>query len=424
MATNNKTSQDLFNKTKKYLFNSKELLPRVIQKGSGSYLWDIDNHKILDLNAGQFCSIFGNSQANINTVMQRQVQKILHTSTQMITPEVLIAAQKMASICQKMNGKVIFLSTGSEAVECALRFTKHIKNKEGFICFDTGYHGLTLGSQSVTFGGMWAKPKIDSIYIINVPIFHKKSKDKSSVLIKKSIQEIDHLIKTNKDKIAGLIMEPVISIGGMNFLPKEYCEAVYKLCKKYKILLIYDECQTGMGRTGKWFCYQHYNIIPDILVTAKGLGAGFPVSAVIFNGSVIDEDKIKISQYSSHQNDPLSAVIVSEVIKVINQNNLLTSIKDKGEYFLLKLNQLSRKHQFIKYPRGKGLMLGFNIYQKGIKSYRAIGKQFTDDLLKEGVLLQSTCQGEVYRILPNYFISKFDIDYFIKKLELVIKKYK
>jgi 4-aminobutyrate aminotransferase-like enzyme len=165
----------------KYLFSGIETIPNIINKGKGSFIWDVDGNKILDLNAGQFCSIFGHSWPPLRKVVDKQLNKICHTSTQVVTPEVLIASKKVSKICKNMNGKVIFLSTGSEAVECALRFAKHIKHKSGFVCFDNGYHGLTLGSQSVTFGGKWAFPEINSIDFITAPVFHRSEEHTSEL---------------------------------------------------------------------------------------------------------------------------------------------------------------------------------------------------------------------------------------------------
>lgn len=405
----------------KYLFDCIEFLPNIIVRGSGSYVYDVSGNKLLDLNAGQFCSVFGHSWPNLERVMSRQLKKVCHTSTRIITPEILTAAKDVYDICEGMTAKTLFLSTGSEAVECAIRYAKHIKNKDGLVCFKTGYHGLSLGSQSVTFGGEWALPKVNHIHSINAPIFHEISSRETRLVIKKSLNELEIILQKNIDHIAGFIMEPIISVGGMNFLPKDYCEGIYKLCKKYDVLLILDECQTGVGRTGKWFGYQHFQIKPDILVSAKAIGAGFPVSMVVFNSSTINLEGTIINHYSSHQNDPISAVIVSEVIKEIENKNLLLKITEKGSYFLTLLSDLCSKYDFIRYPRGKGLMLGFDIYKDGIISYRDIGNRFTQLMLDEGIILQGTSQGKTYRLLPNYYITIPEIKSFMTKLELVVK---
>lgn len=416
-------SKEISQRYNKYLFATKELIPNVIKRGKGSYVWDLDENKILDLNAGQFCSIFGHAYSEMKQIISEQIDKIVHTSTRVITPEVLVAAEKVSGICSRMNGKVIFLSTGSEAVECALRFAKHIKSKKGIICLETGYHGLTLGSQSVTYGGRWAVPEVDSVKSIPVPIFHEMDKKSSMNSVKTILHDLEEFLKTHKDNFAALIMEPIVSVGGMTILSKEYCEGIYRLCKKYEILLIYDECQTGLGRTGKWFNFQHYNIIPDILIAAKGLGDGFPVSMVVFNADTIDEGQIGILQYSSHQNDPLSGVIVTKVIEVIREKKLFDRINSSGKYLLSKLEYLDATYDFIKYPRGTGLMIGFDIYKLGIQDYRKLGNQFSKDMLDNGVMMQSTCQGRVYRLLPNYFVSKSEIDFFVTVLESVVQKY-
>lgn len=419
---NRSKSKNLFKKFNKYIFSGVNPLPNIIKYGKGSYVVDVDNNNLLDLNAGQFCSIFGHAWPKIDKIITAQSKKIFHTGTNTISQEVLFAAKEISKICIEMDGRAIFLSTGSEAVECALRFAKSIKKKNGFVCFKNGYHGLSLGSQSVTFGGNWALPKVDLIYSLDVPVFHELSIQQTKIAVKKSLNNLERLLILHIENIAGLIMEPVISVGGMNFLTQEYCDGIYSLCKKYNVFLLYDECQTGIGRTGKWFNYQHTNTVPDILISAKAIGLGFPVSIVVFNNSTVDLNLANINHFSSHQNDPISAAIAIEVIKEIREKKLLKKVEKIGKYFLNKLIYLSNECDFIKNPRGKGLMLGFDIYLKNTTSYTELSKLFLDNLLEEGVMLQSTSHGKTYRLLPNYLVSRKEIDFFIEKLLIVSNK--
>lgn len=418
-----KKSQALVKRYDKYIFTGVNLLPNIIESGQGSFVTDVDGNKILDLNAGQFCSIFGHSWPKLNQVFKSQSNKILHTGTNTVTTDLFFAAKEMAEISQEMHSKVIFLSTGAEAIECALRFAKSIKKKNGFACFDNGYHGLSLGSQSVTFGGQWSLPKVEMVYSVKTPLFHELEAQEVKKEVAGSLAEIEKIFHDNHQNIAGFIMEPVISVGGMIFLPKEYCEGIYDLCRKYDIFLVYDECQTGVGRTGKWFSYQHTKVIPDFLVSAKALGAGMPVSCVMFNAQTVDFGNTSVNHFSSHQNDPISAAISLAVINEIRSQKLLKKISKKGDYFLKKLQALSKKYDFIKSPRGQGLMLGFDIYQPGLNSYVEIGQKFAQDLLEKGVMLQSTCHGKTYRLLPNYLVKIKEIDFFIDQLEKSVKNF-
>jgi 4-aminobutyrate aminotransferase-like enzyme len=420
---NRSKSVQLMSEYGDYVFGGVDLLPNVIASGQGSFVTDVDGNKLLDLNAGQFCCIFGHSWPKMDAIIRKQLGTIGHTGTNTVSQDVLVAAKALSERCPGMSGKVIFLSTGAEAVECAMRFAKGVKKRNGFVCFKNGYHGLSLGSQSVTFGGQWALPVVDQIHSIAVPCFHELDEAALAAAMDASIEELQRLLASHGEEIAGLILEPIISVGGMIYLPDSYCERISDLCKKHDIFLVYDECQTGMGRTGTWFCYEHSKVIPDILVSAKAVGAGFPVSMVVFNGKTVDLKATSLGHYSSHQNDPLSAGIVTGVIEEIENGRLLEAVQDKGAYLLGKLVELSGKYSFIKKPRGRGLMLGFDIDRPGLTSYRQLGKEFLDRLLENGVMLQATSQGKTYRLLPNYLVSREEIDFLVAVLEKVIKEF-
>ncbi len=404
-----------------HVFNCIERSPMVLTRAKGAYVWDTNDTKYLDLNAGQFCAVLGHTPKSIQKVAARQLKSIAHTSTRTITPAVQQAAEAIWSICPEMKPQSLFLSTGSEAIEAALRYAKHLTGKSEMICFDNGYHGLSLGSQSVTYGGAWATPMVAGVHSITAPIFHELSPGAAKKETTQKLNELEQLLINHADTIAGLIMEPIISVGGMNFLSKEYCQGIARLCRKYGVLLLYDECQTGVGRTGTWFAYQQLGVVPDILITAKALGAGFPVSLVAFAQSVIDQADITINHFSSHQNDPLPCAVVVAVVAEIQQKKLLARVTRIGAYFLDQLEQLSTRNPLLRYPRGQGLMLGFDLHQDGLTSYRELGAQFGAQLTKAGMLLQSTSQGKTYRILPSYYLTKREIDWSIKTLESALR---
>ncbi|HYF84137.1 MAG TPA: aspartate aminotransferase family protein [Clostridia bacterium] len=417
----NNNSIELFKEYKDYLFPATDFLPRIIDRSEGSYVYDVDGNKILDLNAGQFCSILGHNNEGLKKIINLQMDKIYHTSTAVISPEVLIAAKKVSDICYGLKGKVLFLSTGSEAVECALRYAKHITKKDGVICFDRAYHGLSLGSQSVTYGGIWSLPRISNVYSVTTPDLHEKSGDYEKI-IETYVNEVSQIVSKFSNEIAAFIAEPIVSVGGMIFPPKEYFKQVYEICKKNNIIFIFDESQTGFGRTGKWFGYQSFDFTPDIIVGSKGMGLGYPVSMVLFNDEILMNTKISISHFSSHQNDPLAAALVSYVIDYINENNLLNRVTQYGQKLLTKLINLSEKCTLIKNPRGLGLMIGFDVYKDGWSEYKEKSKDLITRLLDYGIMLQSSNQFKTYRLLPNYLITDEEIDYFINGLEKALRE--
>lgn len=406
---------------KKYLFKATNFIEPIIVKGKGSYVWDTEDKKYLDLNSGQFCLIFGHNYTKFNRIVNEQLKKIHHTNTLTLSQNIIEAAEKIAKINKGNLTKTIFLSTGSEANECAIRYARFITGKKIVVSLDKGYHGLTLASQNATMSGVWARPEVKSLYIKTPDIYHNENLNISEdELINECIDELEKCIKNNYSEIAAFIMEPVIGVGGMFELPKRYIQKIRELCSKYQIILIFDECQSGYGRTGKWFAYEYFDVIPDIVTTAKAMGMGFPVSAVTFSQEIAKKIEGKITHFSSHQNEPLSAAIVNFVIEEIEEKKLLEKNIQTGKYLLNKLKKISEKYNLIKNPRGLGLMCGFDLSEEIIKENKKIISNFPKLLEKEGVLIQAVRQGRTFRIMPNYLIKKVEIDDFIKKLEKVL----
>ncbi|OFL80723.1 MULTISPECIES: class-III pyridoxal-phosphate-dependent aminotransferase [Fusobacterium] len=386
----------------------------IIKLAKGSWIISNENKEYLDMNCGQFCSILGHSNEFLIEAITRNGNNIQHTNSSMISIEILEAAEKLNKISGNMDAKSIFLTTGSEAVEFALRYGKNLKQKTGIVCFDKGYHGLTYGSQTITYSGKYAYPQINNIFSIKIP---------NTENMLQCLKKLEELLEKESHKIALMILEPIVSVGGMLFPPKEYFLEVEKLCKKYDIFLVFDESQTGIGRTGEWFYFQEIGCTPDILILSKGLGGGYPVSAVLFKNEIIPEKGFNITHYSSHQNDPFLGSIVNYIITCIDKELLLEKIKEKGKYFLNELQILAEKYPVIDSPRGKGLILGFDLKVNNIKNYREISKIFLKEIEKRGVILQATNGGQTIRFLPSYLIKYQEIKKCIIELEYVLKNF-
>ena len=416
-------SRKIMKEYKEYVFKATEFLEPIIERGEGSYVWDIDGNKYLDINSGQFCVVFGHTYKPFLDEINRQMEKIIHTNTMTLTSEVFEAAKELASINDGDLKKSIFLSTGAEANECAIRYAKFLTRKNKIISFSKGYHGLTLGTQSITMGGIWARPRIDGCIDIETPdLLYPSDNKNSDEFYKQCIEDLKLKINQNQDEIAAIIVEPILGTAGIVIPPQDYFKTLRKLCDDNNILLIFDECQTGFGRTGKWFCYQHFGIIPDILVTAKAIGMGLPVSAVTFRQSVIEEFEGSITHFSSHQNDPLAASIVKFVIQHIRDNDLLTQINEKGQYLINKLIEVSKENRLIVNPRGMGLMIGFELPLDLVKDDRHLTYELINRMQDNGVLLQAVRRGATFRILPNFLVTYEEIDYFIEMLRKSINQ--
>lgn len=400
---------------RKYLFEATCYCDPIIINGEGSFVWDTDGNKYLDLNAGQFCLCLGHNNKEFNKIVSEQLNKIYHTNTATLTPEIFEAAKLMSFINNDLITKTMFLSTGSEANEAAIRYAKFYSKKNGVLSIDKGYHGLTLGSQGATMGGKWALPFVPSTYSVTTPDYYHCDKSISQEeFIQSCIYELQSCIEKHYNEIGVMIIEPIIGVGGMVEIPYEYLQAARKLCSEYNIVLIFDECQCGFGRSGSWFVYQKANVIPDILVTAKAMGQGFPVSAITMKESIANKVENKLTHFSSHQNDPLAAVVVTYVINEIINKDLLRSNQEKGAYLLKTINEISSKTEILINPRGFGLMAAFDIDDTVITDYRKFSMLFSKELEKEGVLIQAIRQGRTFRVMPNYLVANSEIDFFKK----------
>ena len=287
---------------------------------------------------------------------------------------------------------------------------------DGVISFSVGYHGLTLGAQTVTYAGIHAKPWIKEAYSIETPKNLTGNDDYSRQIVK--------LATLCKEKEIGcVILEPIVSVGGMYVQTKEFLEQVKIICEENDVILIYDECQTGFGRTGKWFGYQEIGVVPHVMVTAKGFGLGYPISMVSVDSKYVDGYP-PLVHFSSHQNDPFSAMVVDFGIEYIIEKNLLPYVKTTGTYFYDKLEKLHNINEYFSKPRGKGLMLGCDLQIESIDDYRKISADFREYLLLEyNLMIQATNGGRTLRFLPSYEISRDEINKVVDILDVASRNF-
>lgn len=389
--------------------------PAIMERGKGSYVYDTEGKAYLDLNSGQFCTVLGHCNEEILKSVQSSMVQLSHTGSNILAKPVLECADKMHQLSGEMKAYSILLSTGAEGVEFAIRYGKYLKGKSGVICFEKGYHGLTLGTQSVTFAGKFAVPTVDGIWSVPVPDTFAVREE-----LENMIRQFEALAEKVHQKTALVLMEPVVSVGGMLFPDAWYFQQVRRICDKYDLLLVFDESQTGFGRLGTWFAYQQLEVVPDIVVLAKGVGQGYPVSMVLFREEIVPKEGFGMTHYSSHQNDAFAASIVNAGIEYIDKNQVLKQVQEKGEYFLESLQKLVLRNSHIIKARGKGLMLGAELYFEGVKNYRNIYHAIYTEMMHRGVMIQGTNGGMTLRFLPDYLIEKTDIDLALDTLDQVL----
>jgi 2,2-dialkylglycine decarboxylase (pyruvate) len=421
-----KTSLELWEKYGNYLMMAMPYADELIVEAKGCVLKDADGNEILDLAAGQFCAILGHNHPKLIDKLTEQMRKVLHIGTQFLSPIVLEAAAKFAEIAPGRLEKSLFLSTGTEANECAISIAKMYTHKTGVVGFSRGYYGLSLATKSLStiFTGRERHgdtPRVPSSYQLLTPYcfrcpINAHYPDCDLQCLKTSIENS----VGGSDNLAAILIEPIVSAGGMIVPPPGYLKALKAFAEERGALLIVDEAQTGFGRTGKWFAIEHHDVEPDILVVSKSAGGGFPVSGLITRAEIADAvAKEGFVHLASHQSDPVAAAAVAALIDIIREEELVEAAEKNGGYFLDCLRGLQAKHPVVADVRGQGLMLGMELADPENPQHdnQELALAMVALCKRKGVHLTFTYFEPVLRFIPPLTITRVEIDRAISVLD-------
>jgi acetylornithine/N-succinyldiaminopimelate aminotransferase len=392
-----KKAQDL---EKKYVMQTYAKFPVLFTKGKGVKLISVEGKEYLDLLSAISVTSLGHCHPKVVCAIRNQARKLIQTSNLYYT----IPQIKLAEMLAKLSGldKVFFTNSGAEANEAAIKLArKYSRDNFGaeryeIISMHGAFHGRTLGSLSAT-----PKEKIQKDFEPLVPGFkYVKFND---------IQELKSAVN---EKTCAIMLEAIQGESGVNPVNDEYLKAVRALCTEKNILLIMDEIQCGLGRTGKMFAYEHYGVKPDIVTVSKSLANGLPL------GACIASDKAAMSFSAGTHGTTFGGgnVICAAAIAVLNEikkAKILGNVTEMGAYFMEKLNGLKAKYSFLKEVRGKGLMIGVELTING--------RDIVTGMLNEGVIINCT-NDTVLRFLPPFIITKKHIDHAVKALDMILEK--
>ncbi len=383
---------------KTYHFNNYGRFPITMSHGKGCSLWDTEGNEYLDGLAGIGVCSLGHSHPDITKTICEQANKIMHVSNFFTTePNAMLSEL----IC-KLSGmdRVFFCNSGAEAIEGAVKIARKYNFMNGrenceVISLENAFHGRTLAT--ITMG----KKKYQEGFGPLPTGFNKAN-----------FNDFEDLKSKINDKTGAIIIEPIQGEGGVYVADVEYLKQVRELCDKNNMLLIFDEVQCGVGRAGYLYAFQEYSVKPDILCSAKGIAAGFPMGAVMASQKVAN--CIEPGNHgTTFGGNPLACAVALTTLQIISNNNFLDEIKDKSQYFISRLNkELSQFKEFVE-VRGKGLIIGV---QLNIPSRPVVLK-----MLEKGVIVNSTADS-VIRILPPLIISKAEIDRIVEVLIISLKE--
>ncbi len=374
-----------------YLGNLYQKFPVTIEKGLGSHVWDINNKEYIDCMGGYGVALVGHRNERVVNAIKAQIGRILtvHSSFYNKTREEFL--ENLIKVAPKGLSQVHLNNSGAESVEAAIKFARKFSGKKGMVAMKGSYHGKSMGALSLTFN-----PKYRESF---QPLVEKVSFS--------SYGNIDELRATVDKDTAFVILEPIQGESGIHVPPDGFLQDVRKLCDENKILLIFDEIQSGLGRTGSMWASNHWETVPDIMCVAKGIAGGVPMGVTLVRPDILSVMK-KGEHSSTFGGNPLSCATGTATIQALTQDGLIENAKNMGQKFRQGLEELKSKHKIIREVRGKGLMIGVEL------------KFEVKDILMEGIkngLLLLYSGRNILRFLPPLVISEEDITKTLKILD-------
>jgi LysW-gamma-L-lysine/LysW-L-ornithine aminotransferase len=377
-----------------FMGNLYQRFPVTIEKGEGSHVWDVDGKEYIDCMGGYGVALVGHKNKRVNDAIREQIDKIItvHSSLYNKTREEFLAL--LIGLAPKGLTQVHLNNSGAEAIEAAMKFARKFTGKKSMVAMKGSYHGKSFGALSLTFNPKYRKPF--------APLVEKVSFA--------SYGDIESLRSVIDEDTAFVILEPIQGESGIIVAPEGFLQEVRKICDEKGILLIFDEIQAGLGRTGRLWACDHWNTAPDILCLAKGIAGGVPMGATLVRPDIL-ASMSKGEHSSTFGGNPISCAAGIAALKAITEDGLIENSEKMGKLFMEGLEKLKEKHSTIREIRGKGLMIGIEM--------KFEIKDILMELIKKGVLMLYSGRN-IIRILPPLVISEDDVTKVLHALDSVL----
>ena len=379
-----------------FMGNIYQRFPVTIERGLGAHVWDVNGKEYIDCMGGYGVALVGHCNPRVVKAIKEQLDKIItvHSSLYNKTREEFL--EKLIKIAPKNLSQVYLNNSGAEAVEAAIKFARKFTGKKKMVAMNGSYHGKSLGALSITFNQKYRKafePLVDTVNF-------------------SSYGDIEALRSAVDSDTAMVILEPIQGESGINVPPDGFLQQVRKLCDEKGIVLVFDEIQAGLGRTGKMWASQHWDTVPDIMCLAKGIAGGVPMGATLVRPDILATIS-KGEQSSTFGGNPLSCAAGIGAIDALVEDKLVENAEKNGKIFRDGLERLKEKHKIIREVRGKGLMIGVEM------------KFEVKDILFDGIannLLLLYSGKNILRLLPPLVISESDINKALETLDIILTK--
>lgn len=392
--------------------------PFVMDHGRGTQVWDVDGNRFLDFAAGIAVAATGHSHPKVVEAIKKQVDKFIHISSDFYHPKWVELAERIDEIAPFQEDAVSFMTnSGTESVEAAIKLARYSTGRGEFIGFLGGFHGRTLGAVSFTaskphyhkgfyplMNGVVHAPFPDPYHpLLNV----QPGVDYGETVVRYIEEEIFGKI-VPAEEVAGVLVEPIQGEGGYVIPTPGFFPALRELCDRHGILLIADEVQAGIGRTGKWWSIEHFGVEPDIVCSAKGIASGVPLGVMFARRSIVDWPKG--SHGNTYGGNPIACVAALATLDLVRDEYMENAVC-VGEYILDALQEIQARHPSIGQVRGKGLMIGVEFVKDQLthKADEALRDRVVDYAFRRGLLMLG-CGKSVIRISPPLCLTKDEAD--------------
>jgi 4-aminobutyrate aminotransferase len=399
-----------------------------VERGEGSYLYTTDGRKLLDLTCGIGVTNTGHSHPRVVKAVQDQAAKLLHGQANIVIHQPMLELiEELQKIVPSYIDGFFFSNSGAEAVEGAVKLARMATKRTNIVVFQGSFHGRTVGTMSLTTSKTIYRagyqPLMPGVFVSPYPYAYRYGWDEETTS-RWCLEELEYLLKsqTAPDETAAFLIEPVLGEGGYVVPPASFMKELREIATKYGILIIADEVQSGFGRTGKWFGFEHFNLQPDIVTIAKGLASGLPLSGVMAPLELM-EKWIPGSHGGTYGGNVVAAAAAVATIQTIREENLLNNSQERGVQLLTGLRKLQEDHPIIGDVRGLGLMIGVEFRSEDRKPLGDVAKSIVKQCFRDNVMLL-TCGAwdNTIRFIPPLIITQEEINTSLNVLSNALNK--
>ncbi|HTR65090.1 MAG TPA: acetyl ornithine aminotransferase family protein [Terriglobales bacterium] len=401
--------------------------PLVAKEGRGIVISDVDGNEFFDFSAGIAVTSTGHCHPDVVAAIQKQAGELIHMSGTDFYYENMVTLAERLSKVAPMKGphRIYYGNSGTEAIECALKLARYHTKRQNVIAFLGAFHGRTMGALSLTASKPQQKrrfgPLVPGVTHVRYPDMYRgpaAGEDPEKFALNCALYIEEKLFKTvlPPEEVAAIFVEPVQGEGGYLVAPTVFMQELRRICDRHGILLVCDEVQSGVGRTGKWWAVEHSGVEPDMITIAKGIASGMPLGIVMTKAEVMDW--VPGSHASTFGGNPVCIAAALATLDVIEREKLVQNSATVGEYILDRMADWPRKHRLVGDVRGRGLMIGVDIVKdKATKEYAAAERDRIIELAFERGLLLLGCGPSAVRLSPGLVVTKDEAEVAVEILE-------